>query len=896
VRDIGVFARHHMVVRLLLVLLIPIALAPLSAGALPARAATDSVPVVVDSAQWRPDSVALDRVISVAVRDASVHQALDAIERGAGLTLNYDVPRIDSAPRRVSFSATRTTVARALAIVLRGTGLEARLAGLGRLVIVPMAAGEQRLVTGRVTDATTGRPLGRAEVRLTGLWHHAVTSDSGTFHIDSVPPGTFTVAVRALGYTPAGQAVSVVADMPTEVAFVLHPSENALDRVVVTGTVTPTPARALPSPITVITSAELTALAVNRLDEVFQGQVPGAISWDQGNLDYTSAITVRGASSLRGNFIKTYIDGVEVASPTLAAVDIHSVDRIEIIRGPEASTIYGSDASGGVMQIFTKKGYPSSHPVIDAEASAGVIQNPAARTGALRQEYAASLAGGTSDLGYNFGGSYRRLGPWLPHYSSSDPSVYGGARLNHGDLQIELSGRYIERDFQYTDSPALVATGFPQFTKPENKPAVERQETYGAHLLYTPTPWWDNNLTIGSDRNVTDLTRTKPQLATPTDTLLTNTNAERGKVSVAYNTTVRLAPSSDIRTTITVGFDHYHFTESGFDAGNLSNVTGSFSAANATLTSGTVDNTGYFGQVVVGVRDALFLTGGLRAETNTTFGSAYGTAISPRVGAAYSVALGPLVIKPRVAYGDGIRIPDPDEQSAVNSASLAQLANPNLGPERQSGIDAGIDAEIGHVGSLGVTYYDQIARDLIQQILVGSSPDLPIVQFQNVGRIRNTGWEFEGAVARGHIRAHATFSVTYSTVDDLGPRYTGDLRVGDQVLLVPKTSGGLWVSYEPWRGGQVFGQIRYVGRWTSYDWTAFEAAALGYQPFPPTNRPFWESFPAFGKGNVGVRQSLTKEVAVMLDIYNVTNSPAVEQNQGFATTGRTTVLRVAVHY
>jgi outer membrane receptor protein involved in Fe transport len=454
----------------------------------------------------------------------------------------------------------------------------------------------------------------------------------------------------------------------------------------------------------------------------------------------------------------------------------------------------------------------------------------------------------------------------------------------------------VERDFALTDSPALVATGFPQFTKPENKPAVEREETYGAHLLYAPLPWWDNSLTIGSDHNILNLARTKAQFATPADSLLTNTNAEHSKASIAYNTTIKLAPSPNTRATITLGIDHYNYTETGFDASNLSSVNGSFTANNATLTSAQVENTGYFGQVIVGLHDALFVTGGLRAETNTTFGSAYGTAVSPRVGAAYTFAVGPFVLKPRAAYGDGIRVPQPYEQTAVSSGSLVQLANPHLGPEHQSGIDAGLDAEIGSVGSIGVTYYNQIARDFIQQITLSGPSTLPITQFQNVGRIRNTGWEFEGTVARGRIRAHGTFSVTYSTVEDLGPRYTGDLRVGDQVLLVPKTSGGLSVTYEPWRGSEIFGQLRYVGRWTSYDYTAVYAYIFGYHPPPTSFRDLWESFPAFGKGNVGFRQSLTREIAVTLDVYNVTNSPATEQNQGFATTGRTTVLGVAVHY
>jgi outer membrane receptor protein involved in Fe transport len=875
-------------------LLAPALLAPTLALATPTGARSAHAPTAAfDSSAV--DSTPLDRVIRVGIHDAPLHAALDSIERSAGLTFNYDVARIDSAARRVSFSATRTTVGRALAIVLRGTGLEAQVVGLGRVVIAPSAPHE---IIGRVYDAVTRRPLPRAEISVAGLWHHTFSSDSGTFRLDSVPPGRFTLLVRALGYSPIGRPISVTSESALALSIELSPADNVFDRVVVTGTQTPTPAKALPSPITVITATDLASLGVTRLDQVFQGQVPGAISWDQGNLDYTSAITVRGASSLGTSYIKTYIDGVEVANPIFAAVDVHSIDRIEIIRGPEASTIYGSDASGGVMQIFTKKGYPSARPVIDAEIGEGVIQSPAAGTSALRQSYAASIAGGTSDLGYNFGGSYRNTGPWIPHYSNSDPSVYGGTHLVHGDLQIDISGRYAERDFAYTNSPALVATGIPQLANPENTPGVEREETYGAHLLYTPVPWLDNNLTIGDDRDLLTLTRTKPQFATPADSLLAISNAENSKASVAYNATVRLTPSPDVRSTITVGIDHYNYNESGYNAANLSSVTGSFGANGATLTSGQVQNTGYFGQVIFGIRDALFLTGGLRAETNTAFGSAYGTSLSPRFGAAYDVRLGSLVIKPRAAYGDGIRVPDPAEQNAINvPAVLVQIANPRLGPERQSGFDMGVDAEIADIGSVSATYYNQVARDLIEQVVLGPPPS-PL-QYQNVGRIRNTGWELEATLTRGRVNAHATFSVMYSTVDDLGPGYTGDLRPGDQAFYVPKTSGGLSAIYRLWHGGQVYGEVRYVGRWTGYDETAVDAYLLGYTYLtaPPSSyRVFWESFPAFGKGNVGFSQVLTKQLSLLLDIYNVTNNPAVEQDQLFATTGRTTVLRVAFHY
>ena len=54
--------------------------------------------------------------------------------------------------------------------------------------------------------------------------------------------------------------------------------------------------------------------------------------------------------------MKTYIDGIETAEVNSSAVDPSSIDHVEVIRGPEAATLYGADAIGGVIQIFTKRG------------------------------------------------------------------------------------------------------------------------------------------------------------------------------------------------------------------------------------------------------------------------------------------------------------------------------------------------------------------------------------------------------------------------------------------------------------------------------------------------------------------------------------------------------------
>src|SRR5690606_15570745 len=149
------------------------------------------------------------------------------------------------------------------------------------------------------------------------------------------------------------------------------------------------------------------------------------------------------------------------------------------------------------------------------------------------------------------------------------------------------------------------------------------------------------------------------------------------------------------------------------------------------------------------------------------------------------------------SYGEALLPPTPlqTQRLALGGGSFL-LANPDLKPERQRGWDAGADVEFGSRGSLSVTYYDQTARDLIEFVVV-TQPFLEY-QYQNVGRIRNRGAEFDGTLRMGTVLLRAQLAITNSRVGDLGPAYTGDLRVGGRPLMAPRYTGGASVVFAPW--------------------------------------------------------------------------------------------------
>src|SRR5690606_28082572 len=119
---------------------------------------------------------------------------------------------------------------------------------------------------------------------------------------------------------------------------------------------------------------------ITKIDQLFRGETPGLLAAELGSAAYTTAVNgftrpgykaqstgySRGSADLSGgaNPIKTFIDGVELVDPSyLGTIDLKNIERIEILTGPQAATVYGSGAMGGVMQIFTKRGSTAGKPV-----------------------------------------------------------------------------------------------------------------------------------------------------------------------------------------------------------------------------------------------------------------------------------------------------------------------------------------------------------------------------------------------------------------------------------------------------------------------------------------------------------------------------------------------------
>ncbi|GAA5522719.1 SusC/RagA family TonB-linked outer membrane protein [Aliifodinibius salicampi] len=263
--------------------------------------------------------------------------------------------------------------------------------------LVVLAAGPHHAlaqsISGTVTENGTGDPLPGVNILIEGTSQGAATDIAGKYEITNIEPGTYTLRARFIGYEEQSSEISLEANQALTVDFTLSQSSVSLDEVVVTGTGGPVEVRKLGNSIGRVGAEELENAPISNFSDVIQGRIPGLVGLpSSGVTGEGSRIRIRGSSSLsQSNEPIVLIDGVRVdrgggfggsvsaggsASPSrLDDLNPEAIDRVEVLKGAAAATLYGTEASNGVIQVFTKKG-SVSEPKFDFKVSQGTINYP----------------------------------------------------------------------------------------------------------------------------------------------------------------------------------------------------------------------------------------------------------------------------------------------------------------------------------------------------------------------------------------------------------------------------------------------------------------------------------------------------------------------------------------
>ncbi|HEX2722386.1 MAG TPA: TonB-dependent receptor plug domain-containing protein, partial [Gemmatimonadaceae bacterium] len=227
-------------------------------------------------------------------------------------------------------------------------------------------------VSGTVISGASSNPIPSARVSVAGTTIGTSTDGNGRFRIGGLTGETVTLEIRRIGYRPITQTVRVGA---ADVRINMSEQSVSLDKVVVTGTPGGQALRELGNAVTTVNAAKVTEQGtVNNIQQLLNGRSPGVfVNPATGNVGTGARIRIRGASSLSlSNEPLVYVDGVRAnaqaaTGPINQAFGSSSISRIndinpddiesiEVIKGPAAATLYGTEASNGVIQIITKKG------------------------------------------------------------------------------------------------------------------------------------------------------------------------------------------------------------------------------------------------------------------------------------------------------------------------------------------------------------------------------------------------------------------------------------------------------------------------------------------------------------------------------------------------------------
>jgi iron complex outermembrane receptor protein len=620
-------------------------------------------------------------------------------------------------------------------------------------------------------------------------------------------------------------------------------SVNVLDRVVVTGSATSAPARELSVGLDVISGETLRRENVNTVSEALDAYVPGMWSWAQSPANMlNSYASIRGASSFGLSYPKIYIDGIEVANPLLLSrFNATSIDRIEVIRGPQGSALYGTDAISGVINIVTRhEGTGDRGTHAELRSTAGMSQSAFGHD-VLAQDHRLTLVGGSSLRSADLHVEAGSMGAFVPDGYSRQLLANGAARVVGTSGTLSGTARlYVEQAGAGTslltiDRPTAPGDSLAGTQPQSRSPQSVTEYTVGTTATLLGDERWTHTFVAGVDGyRLANVQTNYTPVPSAVDSALRAAQGGADRATIRASSVVHLSAGEPTRATLTFSAEHAALRLSALEAARFLTADRLPHATIVARSTTTWQNsTGVSAQVNVAVDDLFFATGGMRIERDSRLSADERIAALPMLGVATVGEYGPVRVKLRASYGKGIRPPA--------TATRWQLWQPGtigpqgpLGPEVQSGTEVGLDLGLQRVLSLQLTRFDQRASGLIQQVAVGidDGPQSRRMAYaaENVGEITNSGWELATTSSWSRLAATGALTFVDSRVRRVAPGYTGDLVAGDRMLQVPARTASLNVAWTApdWHAA--------VTGSRALDWINYDELALA-QAWSSDNRP-----------------------------------------------------------
>lgn len=539
------------------------------------------------------------------------------------------------------------------------------------------------------------------------------------------------------------------------------------------------------SSVSIITQKDIENSKAPLLLDVLR-QVPGLEVTRTQGIGGTTSLFIRGASAAQ---TLVFVDGIQMNSPTTGAFNFanlttDNIERVEILRGPQ-STLYGSEAIGGVVNIITKKGTGDTKVILGTEYG-------------MHDTYreTVNVSGGKERFDYSVGASYLKTHGISAASSGREEDGYenftGSAHLGWNFLdngRVDTTVRGAHSDFEYD--------AFVYGVGPADDP--DRRQTTDEILFSTKVNktffdlWTPSFLVSVNDTELKGFD--------PTD--------ESGEFRIPTRVW-RLEHQSDFSlfeiNTVTVGYEYE--VKEGENVGKFAQET--------------FWNNAVFAQNQIEFFDALFWTVGLRRDDYSTFGSH----VTYRTTASYNIE--EIGTRFHSSWGKGFRAP------SLNELFYPYYGNPDLKPEESKGWDFGVEKEIlKDKLTMDVTYFENDFTNLIIPAVQRDGS----YQAENVAKAESEGIETT-LTYKPFTKLSLTGTYTYTETKDREedqqlprrPRNRATLRVNVQPLeKLNMNVTGVMVRDRIDSDGKEMDNYWTVNQITRYDITKLMAAYVRFE-------------------------------------------------------------------
>jgi len=559
-----------------------------------------------------------------------------------------------------------------------------------------------------------------------------------------------------------------------------------------------TPAKEIASSITVISKEDLERMKKTTVLEALQ-EVLGVTILQNGPAGGATSVFLRGANS---EHTLVLMDGVELNDPIspsrsfdLAHLTLENIERIEILRGPQ-STLYGSDALGGVVNIISKKG--QGKPKFSLSSVGGSY-------GTLCSN--AEISGSTERIHYSFGASYFRS-----EGLSAAGTNYEGNEEKDGYRNLSLSGRFGFRLFDNLKVDLIMRT-LTTKTDIDNFGGAYGDDTnnvqdYNALFLKAQilnlmlNNHWEQKLGL----SLVDYDR---QHENPTDKSHPFDSDEGFFKSKLFKIDLQNNLFLHETNTFTFGIDYQQ--EQGESEYNSMTAWGSSSSI-FPLQRARI--TGFYLQDQIRIANRFFATLGARLDDHSKFGSA----VTYRLAPAYFIE--ETQTKFRATYGTAFKSPSLYQLYAP-ATIWGPIGNEDLVPERSTGWDLGIEQQIlrGKI-LLSATYFSNQYENLIKWSDKG---------YTNIAKAESKGAESKGIeiLVRAQIIDDLLFRATYTRTE------AKDKDTDTYLLRRPKHKLTANLNYNFHKKGNINLSFIYIGEsddeyFDPLTWTSVRKTLSGY--------------------------------------------------------------------